>query len=158
MIKKKSILRRLIPWIIVLAALAALIVFVFIPIYSVKESTISEPPMIHAYEGQGGTLTMENDKLLFEMDRSTTQFSVTDKATGKVWYSNPPERDKDPIALAVNKEVLSSTLNVTYTSSSGEIDLNNYAYSIENQNFDLTDRKTGPFGWITPSVKSRRLI
>ena len=143
MIKKKSILRKLIPWIIVLAALAALIVFVFIPIYSVKEDTISEPPVIHAYEGQGGTLTMENGKLLFEMDRSTTQFSVTDKETGKVWYSNPPERDKDPIALAVNKEVLSSTLNVTYTSSSGEIDLNNYAYSIENQNFDLTEQEDG---------------
>ena len=37
--RKKSIIRRLIPWIIVLAALAALIVFVFVPLYSGEEKT-----------------------------------------------------------------------------------------------------------------------
>ena len=31
--RKKSILRRLIPWIIALAALAALVFFVFVPMY-----------------------------------------------------------------------------------------------------------------------------
>ena len=39
---------------------------------------------------------MENDRLLFEMDANTTQFSVTDKTSGKVWYSNPQDRDNDP--------------------------------------------------------------
>ena len=35
--RKKSILQRLLPWIIALVALAALIVFVFVPIYTREE-------------------------------------------------------------------------------------------------------------------------
>ena len=62
--KKKSILRRLIPWIIALAAIAALIVWVFIPIYSQKENTYSEEPVIHSYEGDSKKLIMESDRLL----------------------------------------------------------------------------------------------
>ena len=38
--KKKSIIRRLLPWIIVLVALAALIVFVMVPIYSRQERSL----------------------------------------------------------------------------------------------------------------------
>ena len=140
---KKSILRRLIPWLIVIAALAALVVFVFVPIYSQQEEEISSPVVIHSYAGDGKKLTMENDSLLFEMDGSTTHFQVTDKKTGKTWYSNPKDRDTDTIALAVNKEMLSSTLNVTYTGSGGEVELNNYAYSIANQTYDLNQLEDG---------------
>lgn len=141
--KKRSVLLRLLPWILVLAALAALIFFVFIPIYSQQEEPISEAPVVHQYDGITGKLTMENDALLFEMDRATTQFSIQDKRTGKVWYSNPQDRDKDTIALAANKEMLSSTLNVTYTTSGGEVELNNFVYSMQNQNFVLTEQEDG---------------
>ncbi len=136
--QKRSILRWLIPVILLLAALAALIVFVFVPIYSQKEDTIGRPPTVLNYSGDGKALVMENDALYFEMDAGTTQFSVTDKKTGKVWYSNPVDRDKDPIARAVNKEFLSSTLNVTYTTSGGEVELNNYTYSMMNQTYEIT--------------------
>ncbi len=144
--KKKSLILRLLPWLIVLAALAALaalVVFVFVPIYSQKETTISEPPVIHYYDGDGKKLTMENDQLLFEMDGSTTQFQITDKQTGKVWYSNPADREQDKIALSQNKEFLSSTLNVTYTATGGEIELNNYGYSIMNQNYVVNQAEDG---------------
>lgn len=141
--KKKPILLRLLPWIIALLAIAALVIFVFIPIYSEVEEPISEPPVVHQYEGKDKSLVLENEFLKFDMDPATTQFSVTDKRTGKVWYSNPQDRDSDPIALAANKDNLSSTLNVTYTTSGGEVALNNYAYSQMNQNYVINKQDDG---------------
>ena len=149
--EKKSIIRRLIPWLIVIAALAALVVFVFVPIYSQQEEEVSDPVLIHSYAGDGKKLVMENDQLLFEMDGSTTHFQITDKKTGKIWYSNPKDRDTDTIALAVNKEMLSSTLNVTYTGSGGEVELNNYAYSIANQTYDLNQLEDGSIRVVEPT-------
>ena len=141
--KKKSFLLKLLPWVIAAAAIAALVIFVFIPIYSNVEEPISDPPVIHYYDGPAGTLTMENDDLLLEMDRSTTTFSVTDKRTGKVWYSNPQDRASDKIALAENKDALSSTLSVTYTIPGGEVEMNNFAYSQQNQNFVILEQEDG---------------
>ena len=140
---RKPLFLRLLPWLLTLAALAALIWFVFVPIYSVKEDSISEPPEIVMYEGDGAPLTMENEALLFEMDGATTQFKLTDKKTGKVWYSNPENRNADPIALSSNKDALSATLNITYTFSGGEIELNNYTYAMENQTFRTSRTEDG---------------
>ena len=139
--KKKSILRRLIPWIIALAAIAALIVWVFIPIYSQKENTYSEEPVIHSYEGDSKKLIMESDRLRFEMDPATTQFSVQDKLTQKTWYSNPPDYESDSIVLASKKSYLASTLYLTYVNENNEMD--NYSNSIENQNYTITQGDDG---------------
>ena len=141
--KKRSLILRLLPWLIVLAAIAALVKFVFIPIYSQQETSFGADPIVYEYEGNAKSLVMENDRLLFEMDPATTQFSVTDKQSGKVWYSNPQGRDADTVARGVNKEALSSTLNVTYTTSGGEVELNNFTYSIQNQNFDVVQNEDG---------------
>ena len=75
--KKRSIVWRILPWVILLAALAALVLFVFVPIYSQKEDTFGEPPVVFSSEDLSGTLNMENDFLLFEMDQGTTQFTGT---------------------------------------------------------------------------------
>ena len=141
--KKRSIVWRILPWVILLAALAALVLFVFVPIYSQKEDTFGEPPVVFSSEDLSGTLNMENDFLLFEMDQGTTQFTVTDKKTGKTWYSNPTDRASDPVAMGANKEALSSTLNVTYTFSGGEIEFNNYTYSIQNQTYQTAQAEDG---------------
>ena len=82
---------------------------------------------------------MENDSLLFEMDGQTTQFTLTEKATGRVWRSNPEHAASDPIAVSTNKAILQSTMIVTYSSSSGVIDFNNYQYSVENGTFRIEE-------------------
>ncbi|MBR1585286.1 MAG: hypothetical protein IJ662_07100 [Clostridia bacterium] len=135
--RKKSIIRRLLSWIIALALIAALVIFVGIPLYSQKDEQVDNPPSISYYEGEGKKLTMENDSLAFELDENNTHFQLTDKRTGKTWYSNPQDRASDPIALTSNKDTLSATLLVTYTTSSGEVTLNNYAYSIQNQTYTV---------------------
>ena len=141
--RKKSIIRRLIPWIIVLAALAALIVFVFVPLYSGEEKTFGRESEVFYYEGDGKPLIMENDQLVFEMDGSTTQFTVTNKNTGKVWYSNPVGREKDPIAKWINAELLSSTMTVSYYDSVSLNEINNYTTSIMNKSYRIIPQEDG---------------
>ena len=141
--KKKSILLRLIPWLITLAALAALVVFVGIPLYSDTEEEAVAPPVISYYEGDKKPLTMENDDLLFELDPTNTHFTLTEKATGRQWLSNPANAAQDPVAVAANKALLQSTLVVTYSSSSGTIDFNNYQYSIENGTYSVDQAEDG---------------
>ena len=141
--RKKSIIRRLLPWIIALAALALLIVFVFVPIYSRETRSFGRETSVFYYEGDGSVLTMENDDLLFEMDGSTTQFTVTNKATGKVWRSNPADWKNDSLARGANGERLASTLGITYIDSITTIELNNYTSSISSECFRTIPQEDG---------------
>ncbi len=81
---------------------------------------------------------LENDDLLFEMDPDTTQFTVTDKKNGKVWYSNPPDVEKDPLALKLEKSKLKSTLLLTYSTTNGVDTLfNNFDYSMDAGTYEI---------------------
>ena len=140
---RRNPIRRAVCWGLLLAALAAFVIFVGIPLYTQKETEQENPPTVEYYEGGKTPLTMENDRLLFEMDPTTTQFTVTEKASGRVWRSNPENADSDPVARAENKALLNATLIVTYTISGGEVGLNNYTYSISNQNYTIEQTEDG---------------
>ena len=141
--RRKSLVRRLIPWILFLAACAALVCFVGIPLYGQQETEVIDPPVVSYYEGNGQELLMENDRLLFSMDPGTTRFTVTEKETGRIWRSNPENAAKDPIAQAGNKDMLNSTLLVTYTNSGGEVTLNNNTYCMNNQTYEIQPQEDG---------------
>ena len=149
--KKKSIVRRLIPWLIALALIAAIVIFIGIPLYGPQQEEAIDPPVVSYYEGGAKTLTMENDSLLFEMDAKTTQFKLTEKATGREWLSNPADAASDPLAISTNKSLLQSTLVVTYTSSNGTVDYNNYQYSIEDGTYLVSQLEDGTIS-VTYSV------
>lgn len=92
----------------------------------------------HAYEGPTSIMVMDNGKLKFELDPTTTQFSVTVKDTGAVWYSNPKKADSDTFAQNIEKDKLLSTLSLTYSTKNGvDTVYNNYTYSIKNQIYDI---------------------
>lgn len=139
---KKIILRSL-PWLIAAALIAVLVIFVGIPLFSEETSEHLYTPSIFYYEGDTAPVTMENDYLAFELDPTTTQFKVTDKATGREWLSNPADAANDPLAVATNKETLQSTAIVSYTTSSGSVDLNNFKYSIEGGTYDVIKQEDG---------------
>ncbi|MBQ4074085.1 MAG: hypothetical protein IJD39_02640 [Clostridia bacterium] len=141
--KKKKLIVRLLPWLILLAALACLVIFVGIPLYGPKPASTLEKPAIYSYEGKEKQMTMENDHLLFEFDPATTYFKVTDKKSGQVWRSNPENADKDPLAISSNKEMMQSTFIVTYTTSGGNVDFNNFKYSIQNGNYEIIQQDDG---------------
>lgn len=142
--RKKSIIRRLLPWLITAALLAALIIFVFVPIYSQNDTSEAQTPEIRKHSGEKDHLILENDTLLFDLNPENTAFTVTDKQTGKIWYSTPQDAASDSIALTSNKDALSSTILVTYTTDTGEVTINNYEKSIVNQTYQISqpDDKT----------------
>lgn len=139
---KKVILRSL-PWLIAAALIAVLVVFVGIPLFTEETGDHLLDPTIYYYEGDTTPVTMENEYLSFELDPTTTQFKVTDKATGREWLSNPADAANDPLAVSSNKETLQATAIVTYTTSSGSVDLNNFKYSIEGGNYNIAKQDDG---------------
>lgn len=140
---KKKLILRLVSWLIAIAAVAAFVVFVGIPLFTEEEETHLLNPTVFSYEGDGKPVKMENDALAFEMDPATSYFKVTDKATGQEWLSNPADADKDPLAVSANKENLQATLILTYSSTAGTVDMNNFKYSIANGNFDIIQQEDG---------------
>ena len=133
--KERSLLRRLLGWLIPLALIAALVVFVGIPLYGPQPEDTVEPPVISYYEGDSKPLTMENELLQFELDPKTTQFRLTEKKTGREWRSNPANAAQDTQAISANKALLQSTLVVTYSSANGVIDFNSHQFSVENGSY-----------------------
>lgn len=139
----KKIILRLLSCAIIIALLAVFVIFVGIPLFTEEEKEHKLNPDIFYYEGDKKPLVMENEALRFEMDPTTTQFKVTDKASGREWLSNPTDVDKDKIANSANKENMQSTMLVNYTTSSGSVDLNNYKYSIVNGNYQIEQQEDG---------------
>ncbi len=98
----------------------------------------SEPIPIYAYEGDKTPLTLESDKLLFTMDPETTQFTVEQKDTGKIWRSNPEGAAGDPKAQSEEKDKLQSTLLMSYSITSGlETTYNSFGYSVKNGIYEI---------------------
>lgn len=122
------------PAVILLVILIGVLVVVFYT-GTEEEAQVIE---VRSYEGDSGTLVLENEYLRFEMDGNTTHFTVTDKDGGAVWYSNPEGAAQDPLATSVEKGKLQSTLLLTYSTQTGLDTLfNNYSYSIERGIYEI---------------------
>lgn len=129
--KLKSLIAPLIALVIIGIAVAAIMLWP----EEEEEVKIIE---LRGYSGEETEFVMENDKLLFTMDAETTQFSVTVKETGDVWYSNPQDVDNDAIAFTTEKSKLKSTVLLTYTTINGVDTLyNNYDHSMTNKLFEI---------------------
>ncbi|MDR2043250.1 MAG: DUF5696 domain-containing protein [Clostridium sp.] len=103
--------------------------------------TQEEPEQIirvNAYDGEEEEIILENGSLKFVMDCATTRFQVTDKRTGQIWYSNPPDADDDPVALPTEKAKLKSTLLLTYSTVNGvDTVFDNDTYSMANGSYEI---------------------
>lgn len=151
--KKKKLILRLLPWIIVLAVLAALVIFVGIPLYAQEEEAHQyEPTLVSFKDDSGEPYVLENDQLRFELDANTTQFKVTDKASQQEWLSNPvsslEEAKKDAYAKTYAQQyTLLSTLLVHARSTGEEKAWSNFQYSIANgNNYEIVMKKAGEDG------------
>jgi hypothetical protein len=56
------------------------------------------------------TRVSETNDLILYTDLGTGEFFVTDKSNNIAWYSNPPTRESDAVAMGINKRLLSSQL------------------------------------------------
>ncbi len=141
--KIKNFVVRLLRWVVVLGVLAAVFYFGGKLLLSGDEEEHVNPPVVSYFESSTKPMVMENDSLRFELDPTTTHFTVLDKKSGYQWLSNPADASRDPIALASNKSALESTLTVTYATSSGTVDLNNWQYSVEEGVYNVAPQEDG---------------
>ncbi|MDR9855163.1 DUF5696 domain-containing protein [Paenibacillus sp. VCA1] len=76
----------------------------------------------------------ENERLRLFVDEKTGVIAVLNKQSGEIWYSNPPERDKDPLASGVNKGILSSQLKIDYYNNFGQVNsINTFTDSVSHK-------------------------
>lgn len=61
--------------------------------------------------------TAENDALALYMNKTTAELAVFDKRSGRIWYTNPQDRDKDSKASAFEKQGLASQLSMQFSDS-----------------------------------------
>lgn len=128
------------PILILLVIVAGILVVVFWKEEEIPEEIVQ----VNAYEGGNQEIVLENDALKMVMDPETTQFTVTKKSSGAVWYSNPQDADEDAIALKTDIENLKSTVLLTYSNINGVDTLyNNYKYSISTKIYNIETTEDG---------------
>lgn len=134
---KKELKSLIGPLIILAIIVAAVAVIMLWPDKVVEEEVIQ----MRGYDGEAKEFVMENDKFLFSMDSETTQFNITVKETGDVWYSNPEEAGiaADAKASTPNKKnELRSTVMLGYSNRSGvSVLYNNYEFSVINKLYEI---------------------
>lgn len=109
---------------------------------------ITQPEMINM---------LENDRFVLFVNPATGQFNVTNKTSGKVWWSTPPAADEDSVANGRNKMELKSNMLFRYADpATGEIDLTNtYTGSVAGGN--VTVKKAGDKVQIAYKMNDYRL-
>ena len=84
---------------------------------------------------------LENKYLKFELDPATTMFTVLQKNTGKVWYSNPQNADNDKIALVKEKNRMKSPVLVKFSTENGSDDTYDvYTNSVKRKFYSISKK------------------
>ncbi len=86
----------------------------------------------------------ENDQLQLFVDEETASIAVVNKIDDSIWYSNPPDRDQDPIAAGVNSDILSSQMQISFYNSFGQrSNMNSYSDSVAYEQFNIEPIENG---------------
>lgn len=81
---------------------------------------------------------LENDSIRFEMDPATTSFTVLQKNTGRIWYSNPKNAMTDKLALSKEKNNMMSTVLIKYSTENGTDDTyDTYTNSVKRKFYNI---------------------
>ena len=125
--------------------LLAVVIFVTVIVFKLINVSKIVYPEFDFYEMDEKSLSkeyvLENNDLKFELDPATTQFTLLNKKSGKVWYSNPQNSDADSRALPKEKYNLKSTFLVKYSTINGTDDTyDTYSKSII-RNFYSIEKK-----------------
>ncbi|BDC93968.1 DUF5696 domain-containing protein [Treponema bryantii] len=114
----------------------------YIVIRLIQVGNAVQPPLEY-YEAEkiADTYTLENNYLKFEMNGKTTTFTVLQKNTGKVWYSNPQGAKTDKLALVKEKNNMMSTLLVKYSTENGSDDTyDTYTNSVQRNFYNIVKK------------------
>lgn len=107
---------------------------------------------------------VENEFLQLYVDEATASIAVVNKKNDEIWYSNPPDKEKDPIASGVNSDYLSAQMNLSFFNRLGQkSSMNSYSDSIVHQQFSIHPLENGirvkyQFGSTARSAKDLPLM
>lgn len=80
----------------------------------------------------------ESPRLELYIDTGTAGIAVRDKASGTVWFSNPIDRESDPVANELNRSRLGSQLKVTvYTPRDQMLVFDSLSDAVRKNGFEL---------------------
>ncbi len=130
-------------WLGIFLAFAGFVTYIVFRLINVGKNVKERDFEFYEYaaEKQPESYTLENDDLLFVLDPATTAFTVTQKKTGKVWYSNTPEAENDPIALPKEKNNMRSPFFVKYSTENGVNDIYDvYSNSVKRSFYDVSKK------------------
>nr|MCR5127593.1 hypothetical protein [Lachnospiraceae bacterium] len=117
--RKKAVIDFLKSLIVPLVFCAIIGIFVYFVMHFVNPAVVTETVAPYGFDGQEDPLVMETDELLFTMDPMTTFFTVTHKATGKVWSSYIEDANTDSKALKNEKGKMQSNVLLSYAVTTG---------------------------------------
>ncbi len=84
---------------------------------------------------------LENDFLRFEINPKNTTFTVLQKQTGKIWYSNPKDAMQDKLALTKEKNLMMSPVLLKYSTQNGTDDIYDvYSNSVLRKFYNIERR------------------
>ena len=87
---------------------------------------------------QGFELVAQNEALALYLNERTVEFAVMDQASGRVWHSNPVDRDrKETVAGGTNKTMLGSQLTLTYFVANRQHQMDSYNDSIAHGQYQI---------------------
>lgn len=114
----------------------------YIVIRLVQVGNVVQPPLeYYEMDKLSDTYTLENKYLKFEMDSATTTFTVLQKNTGKIWYSNPQGAKTDKLALTKEKNNMMSTLLIRYSTENGSDDTyDTYTNSVQRKFYNIVQK------------------
>ncbi len=126
-------------WIGLAFALAIIGFLTYIVIRLIQVENVVQPPLEYYETGKlSSNYTLENNNLKFELDPETTTFTVLQKNTGKVWYSNPQGAMTDKLALTKEKNNMMSTLLIRYSTINGSDDTyDTYTNSVKRNFYNI---------------------
>jgi len=99
----------------------------------IKASTIEDMKMVASSES-----------LELYFNEENADFAIKEKKNGKVWYSNPVDREKDSIAAAENKGLLSAQVILNYFNPNGQTTrMDSYKDSVMKEQFEFEKVENG---------------
>ena len=92
----------------------------------------------------GWEAVKENETLKMYIDKKTAEIALEDKRTGRMWYSNPQGRTKDPMANETYQSLLSSQVSLTYYNDANQqFVFNSYDESVKRELFEISPIDNG---------------
>lgn len=93
---------------------------------------------------EGMETAAENEFLALYVNPETTEIAVRDKRSQAIWYSNPQNREADPVATGYNKTKLNVQVEISYFDSAGNaLKYDNYTHSVQNGQYAIEKTNDG---------------